>query len=879
MEYSRQLTTIRTYLGWLLISLCWLLLIAAGCSRKDYRLWADRDAYRLTKSRQVDPLWQIPDRAVEPDPTSRLADIHDPDCGPVPTDDPSAQCYMRHPYRSKDVTYWDDRGDGGSVDSEHWLQHLPYGEDGSIQLTKQRCIDLALLHSREFQGQVESLYAQALALSENRFEFALNWFGGSDADFSASGDGLNATRNLGNSNQLGFNRNLAAGGQLAVNLANSFVWQLGGGPNANFGSGNLLFRLTQPLLRGAFQHVRTESLTQSERNLLYAVRDFARFRREFYLDIVSQYLGLLNQAQGIQIEEENLRNLQLNYEEHQELFARDLVSPIQVDQVFQEYQLGRLSVINARQSLDSSLDQFKFRLGLPARVEVEIDETILQPFQLNSPELEELRERANSLEQKMMEYLPPEKAPESFLNDSYAQLEKILEDAVEFKPLVEAELDKWLEMLEENTPTEETSTNERIEHQQQSTYATRIKKFFQELDTIIEGTRREITEAKKRLADGEQKRSDVTADDIDARIQAALEPNRASFEETSWKELQTIINQRLQDIIGTIFVSQTQVRLFAIEIQPVEIESEIAVQLAIENRLDLKNARGEVVDAFRSVEIAANQLRSDLNVTASADLRTDPNKDNPLRFDGEENNYTVGVQFDGPLNRFSERNAYRASQIAYQQQRRNFMATEDAIINEVRQDLRDLQTNKFNFQVSRQRLIAATRQVDEAQLRLRTGGQAGSDSSLTQDLLNALNGLRDAQNSVISSWVSYEISRIRLFVDLELLNLDANGKWINEQENELNRTNPNRPVDPDRAEFERIIDSESDGDRFAPGEREEIRKPQPPGQPAPPAVEPEGSQDRSGNRGEAASTSNVLSTGDDYYIPPVGSPERNLGSN
>ena len=83
-------------------------------------------------------------------------------------------------------------------------------------------------------------------------------------------------------------------------------------------------------------------------------------------------------------------------------------------------------------------------------------------------------------------------------------------------------------------------------------------------------------------------------------------------------------------------------------------------------------AEGEFGDAFRRVEVAADALQSELDVSASVNLATDPDKPNAFRFDSSENTYRVGVAFDGPLNRFNERNAYRASQIAYQRARRDY---------------------------------------------------------------------------------------------------------------------------------------------------------------------------------------------------------------
>ena len=51
--------------------------------------------------------------------------------------------------------------------------------------------------------------------------------------------------------------------------------------------------LTQPLLRGAGYRIAIERLTQAERNLLYAIRDFTRFRKEFSVEIVASYYQVL----------------------------------------------------------------------------------------------------------------------------------------------------------------------------------------------------------------------------------------------------------------------------------------------------------------------------------------------------------------------------------------------------------------------------------------------------------------------------------------------------------------------------------------------------------------------------------------------------------
>ncbi|HUP80751.1 MAG TPA: hypothetical protein VM260_19530, partial [Pirellula sp.] len=69
-------------------------------------------------------------------------------------------------------------------------------------------------------------------------------------------------------------------------------------------------------------------------------------------------------------------------------------------------------------------------------------------------------------------------------------------------------------------------------------------------------------------------------------------------------------------------------------------------------------------------------------------------------------------------------------------------------------------------------------QVDQAQINIRTAVQASTN--LTRDLLQSLQGLLTAKNFLIFNWIDYKIAKIRLFTVLELLYLDDNGTWVNE---------------------------------------------------------------------------------------------------
>src|SRR5262249_9753672 len=148
-------------------------------------------------------------------------------------------------------------------------------------------------------------------------------------------------------------------------------------------------------------------------------------------------------------------------------------------------------------------------------------------------------------------------------------------------------------------------------------------------------------------------------------------------------------------------------------------------------------------------------------------------------FRASASTYSVGVNFDGPLDRLVARNAYRSSLIAYQQARRNFMALEDTIVRTIRLDLRQLNTARLNFEIARQTLIAAAGQLEAAREDLLVLGN-NADPTSTQNILNALNDVLRNNNNLIDSWVSFETGRIRLLLDMEAYQVDDRGIYFDE---------------------------------------------------------------------------------------------------
>jgi outer membrane protein TolC len=208
---------------------------------------------------------------------------------------------------------------------------------------------------------------------------------------------------------------------------------------------------------------------------------------------------------------------------------------------------------------------------------------------------------------------------------------------------------------------------------------------------------------------------------------------------------------------------------------PLEIDSGYAVITALENRLDLRTAVGQVFDGQRVVAVAADNLRADLTLLGSASLgarRTlsDAGLDDAhLRFD--EGIYSAVVSVDLPFERTQERNLYRQSIIRLEQSVRNVQSVEDTIKFEVRDALRTLLESRESLQIQAQSIGLAVRRVRSTTLFLQAG------RADVRDVLEAQEDLLDAQNAFTFAIVRYRIAELSLQRDLGLLDVDETGLW------------------------------------------------------------------------------------------------------
>ena len=693
--------------------------------------------------------------------------------------------------------------------------------DPSPKLTFNNIVELAYLNSREYQAQKESLYLAALALTLERYDYMCKFSvagNGADVNYDhihtngVTVDGLSVPSSL----QAG--RMVALGGTFVTRFANTVVLTFNGPQGfAEDISSNLLFDFTQSVFQ---RDILLESLIQSERNVVYAARNFTRFRRRFFFDLVQiYYQDFLSAYRQIEINTQNYFALvrQLEQEEEEARWGVSAKPRIQIDQTEQGMLNGRRGVISTCNGLERSLDQLKLRLGLPTEMPINIDLRELETL-TRRDEIEgagELIRRARKRVNTQLSSQAPDR--EEILSAAIVLLERILywlelrqrigQEGVNEEEL--RELRARLRVDESYQPLDRAK--QQLAAMKQAVPPAPPVNVFQGTMNLVQA-RLELIARQLQLADELTEPSDdrdfvlanyvVLKDRIDTILRRVARFLRGDDNE-DLKALQTeaeAILQELQRLDATarrmIRVpetrpdAQTELQQTMREVQqllettdrmtseaqgltPVDLSVDDAMVTALVQRFELMNERGFLADDWRGIKLAADDLKSVLNLNVRQRFPLTRNN-RPFAFSFDDSRTELSASLDLPLNRRQQRNGFKRSLINYQAGRRSLMALEDDIKFQVRDDLRQLDLDCAQYDIDILSLALASERVYSTQLAFALGQAEGVNA---RDFLEAQEAYRDALIRVANGRFRYIVNRAGLALDLELMMLDDAGLW------------------------------------------------------------------------------------------------------
>jgi len=182
--------------------------------------------------------------------------------------------------------------------------------------------------------------------------------------------------------------------------------------------------------------------------------------------------------------------------------------------------------------------------------------------------------------------------------------------------------------------------------------------------------------------------------------------------------------------------------------------------------------RDQLEDAGRKIGIAANALRAQIDLVASAgfDSKLEPATRLAVP-DFDRYHWNAGLNINLPLERKAERNAYRAALITYDATRRAFELQADQIKLDVRNGWRALDQAKRNYEISEIGVKIAERRVEEQNLLAELG------RAKAQDQVDAQNDLATSKNQLTQALVGHTIARLQFWNNLGILYIKDTGQW------------------------------------------------------------------------------------------------------
>ncbi len=330
----------------------------------DYRQEADRAAYGIIESHQQAALGRTEPFTIESAQDTLRRRLL------LGQDLPYATAASLSTKDIEPIEQWPDDGYLTQPDPPGFAP--PWSGSEPITVTLLDALQIGARNSREYQFQKEGVYQAALRLDLERWEFRGQWAGLAASGVSTDLEGDDTT-GAETTAELAFLRRFESGMTFLGRIGFDLAQLLSGDKASSLG----LFAdatVTVPLLRGSGKFVVTEPLTQADRDVVYAIYDFERFKKVFAVQIAEEYLSVLQLLDVVRNTEENYRWLVGESRRARRMAATGRLPEIQVDQALQDELLARDQWIVAIQDHERRLDTFKEILGLPVDAAIALDE-------------------------------------------------------------------------------------------------------------------------------------------------------------------------------------------------------------------------------------------------------------------------------------------------------------------------------------------------------------------------------------------------------------------------------------------------------------------------------------------------------------------------
>jgi outer membrane protein TolC len=270
--------------------------------------------------------------------------------------------------------------DAGDEDTEIVLGRLDaYNAvpDDALQMDLAGALVYAAKNSRQFKFAEEQYVLAALRLLIERHQWGPRFFNDMSALITGDADGGVYDTSLELVNELTVTQRLPYGGTVSATALARAVEDLHlRVEGENVQSADIILAADVPLLRGAGLVAR-ESRIQAERDLVYAARDYARFRREFLFDTAREFLDLIVIIRRIRNAELGVDSLEKVEARQDALYRAGRSTPFDRDEA-RNRTLSAVDGLNGEEErYRLAVDRFKVIIGMPIEQPIVIVEDSL----------------------------------------------------------------------------------------------------------------------------------------------------------------------------------------------------------------------------------------------------------------------------------------------------------------------------------------------------------------------------------------------------------------------------------------------------------------------------------------------------------------------
>ncbi|MGB0716798.1 MAG: TolC family protein [Phycisphaerae bacterium] len=253
-------------------------------------------------------------------------------------------------------------------------------------------IAYGLVNARDLQNAKEDLYLAGLDLSVERWLWTPRFSATVRAEYANYGQVRDFDHAMSAVAQAAVTQRLPLGGEITARVIGSFMRDLGESVTSGE-TGTAILEANIPLLRGAGR-VAYESRYLAERELIYAVRSYERFRRTFVVSIANDFFNL-------QVLKASIDNTYGSYLSRYRSWEKtDFINRMgrsenisDATRALSNLRSAEVALVARKEQFASALDRFKIRLGMsvdtPLDVLPFVDDPIGQQVESLIPQVDD----------------------------------------------------------------------------------------------------------------------------------------------------------------------------------------------------------------------------------------------------------------------------------------------------------------------------------------------------------------------------------------------------------------------------------------------------------------------------------------------------------